>query len=450
MPDDNKSFEEKLKEITHLFEKDSDFSTWNDGFVNTTRIKHRRTMAIFILASGDNMTPTKLIEEAMEDMKQGIPPMKYRFVPRFTKFKKCLYDVKSEKTGKLLTKETMDTYISDICSFYEFYSFTVPKRLRKFEYVASKNIVKTHCQITFTKKDISNMLDNADVLEKALILAQVSSGLSNIDLLNIKVGQFKNGRHPSGITVLDNLVRKKTSYKSNGIKYVTFFSKEATSAIDEYLKYRDTPPAKPSKPANLAFERRRVHDDSNYLFVKRAIGEPDPDARDDDIHRRLNEDSIFSMYKRLFPCNKEFYEWNSMRGHLMRKYFNNVLVNNHIQEEFSETMMGHALKGSRGNYIQPPLEKLIEAYLSCEDDFTFTNKNLLDDANRKLDKVDILEARIKELEEITEYMKTIRNAPISEEVKNYHLNEAEDIIERRKKGLPIVHPHERGKDYQET
>jgi len=46
------------------------------------------------------------------------------------------------------------------------------------------------------------MIDKADVLERALILGQASSGLSNSDLLNLRIETFKNGLHPSDITVL--------------------------------------------------------------------------------------------------------------------------------------------------------------------------------------------------------------------------------------------------------
>ncbi len=175
----------------------------------------------------------------------------------------------SPKTNKPYSNGTIGIYISDISSFYEFYGFTIPRRVKKFDWETPDEKVNTHCEPDFDKQIITDMLDKADVLERALILGQASSGLSNSDLLNLRIEAFKNGLHPSGITVLKNMIRQKMR-KKTPVKFITFFSKEATEAINAYLEYRNTPPIQPTPSSTTAYERRKVISDKNYIFVKGA------------------------------------------------------------------------------------------------------------------------------------------------------------------------------------
>jgi hypothetical protein len=86
-----------------------------------------------------------------------------------------------------------------------------------------------------TEEHIKVLLNASKTLKmKAMILAQLSSGLTSIDMLNLKVKDFEN----SLIECIDaqgvkrkvcmlNLVRQKTDKK-----YTTFFSEEAVLAIE--------------------------------------------------------------------------------------------------------------------------------------------------------------------------------------------------------------------------
>lgn len=216
-----------------------------------------------------------------------------------------------KKTGKPLSPGTVHTYFSDIVGFYEHFSFTVPRAARKIIYEDTDSKVMTHTGVAVSKQTITEMLEKADVLEKALILAQVSSGLSNADLVNLRVGQFKNGRHPAGITVLKDLRRQKT---------------------------RNTPPVHKTHNPMISYQKRKVTSDNNYLFVKKKIGEPVTGARDSDAYRKLSTTSLLNMYRKLHPPTGESFDWNYVRGHLLRKYFSNVLSRREIQTDYAETI----------------------------------------------------------------------------------------------------------------
>jgi integrase len=378
---------------------EDDFEFWDKNFTYSSKARHKKTMRMFLESGEDNLTHNDLLIEAKNDIKSDKTPMQYSYIRRIDKFKDYLNKQISEKTGKPLSHGTIRTYFNDIISFYEFHSYSVPKGIRKIQYEETDRKVETHKDVDLDKSIITEMLDKSDELEKALILGQASSGMSNADLLNLTIEQFKNGRHHTGITVLKDVRRQKTRNKTS-VKYITFFSREATEAIDAYLEFRVTPPSHKTVESLDAFEKRKITSDKNYLFAKRRIVEPHPKKtkllyektqKDSDYYRKLSPDSIHKMYNRLYP---------SIRGHLLRKYFSNALTKNGVQKEYAETMMGHTLGGSRDYYHLPSIDKLIEAYMKCEADLTFTNKELLKEAeDRNLKEIERLKKELKEQKE---------------------------------------------------
>jgi len=381
------------------------FEEWNESFVPKSRKRHLISFEKFLRANNPDdsnesgklvMTPEELLEEARRDRKTDASPVEYMYVKRINVYKNYLLGEISEDTGKPLSHGSVRTHLSDVMRFYEHYGFTVPRSARKILYEYTDQTVETHVKTDVGRDAITEMLEKADITEKALILAQVSSGLSNKDLLNIRVSQFKRGRHESGITVLKDLHRGKLENKSP-IEYTTFFSKEATTAIDEYLEYRNRPPVHKTKNKLEAYEKRRVTSDNNYLFIKKKIGEPVKSARDSDAYRKMSTSSLLAIYRKLHPPTGKAYDWNDVRGHLLRKYFNNVFAPKGIHSDYSETMMGHSLGGSRDHYNIPGTKELIEAYLVVELDLTFTNKEMLKDAKEDLKAIEQLKVENEEI-----------------------------------------------------
>jgi hypothetical protein len=64
---------------------------------------------------------------------------------------------------------------------------------------------------------------------KAIILAQASSGLSIVDVVNLKIKDFKEG-----LIELDDIKICRLTLKRNktNVKFTTFLSDEAITAID--------------------------------------------------------------------------------------------------------------------------------------------------------------------------------------------------------------------------
>ena len=89
------------------------------------------------------------------------------------------------------------------------------------------------------KEDIKELLNASKTWKmKAMILAQLSSGLTGVDLLKLKIENFKEGikevyddnGYLRKVCML-RLVRQKTNKE-----FTTFFSEEAVLAIEKYLE----------------------------------------------------------------------------------------------------------------------------------------------------------------------------------------------------------------------
>lgn len=117
--------------------------------------------------------------------------------------------------------------------------------------------------------------------------------------------------------------------------------------------------------------------DDGYLFIKRHI----PDkyltyqydkkknmAQNDKIRedlRKIDTESIITMYRRL---NEEAQrstpagEWNVIRSHTMRKYFNSTMLNAGASIFLVDYCMGHQLDASHEPYFHGLPQKVREMY----------------------------------------------------------------------------------------
>lgn len=342
-----------------------------------------------------NMTgksPTELKNEAVEDQFNPKMPL-----PSMRKVKDYLSELYSGLND--LAPSTKIHRIAVIRYFYELNEIQLPPKKRSSKTLslqnpkAIPNAADIKRALTFTKNPRNH----------AIILCQASSGMGAGEILSITTEDFWKGQDKSSNITTLHPIRKKTQHR-----YITFISPEATDAVKLYLKNYD----------------------GEMLFPLTVRGLKT-------MYSRLDADAGFE---------KEMGEYGWIRSHNMRKFFNDQMRDAGMPVDLVDYLSGRTESTTRTAYHTWKEYLLKEHYMKYVDSVSImeTVRNTTDS------RVEALETRIKELEEMAEYMKIIRNSPTSEEVKNYFLDEAEDIMERSKKGLPIVHPHERGKDYQET
>lgn len=214
-----------------------------------------------------------------------------------------------------------------------------------------------------TKDDIRKILSVGDRLERALVLVGVSSGLSVIDISNLRVRDFVDGYDPkTGITTL-HLIRKKKNYE-----FYTFLSPESSKAVQDYLDWRNRKPDHKGVQREEQLEKQHVTTNDGYLFVTRTV-HPEyltaKNVKDKEELRKLNKEAIIAIYQRLneeAQTSSERGEYNINRSHNMRRFFNTTLLNENAPLFFVDFLLGHQLDATHEAYYRASPEKLKEDY----------------------------------------------------------------------------------------
>jgi integrase len=299
-----------------------------------------------------NKIPLQLIEEAEAEIRAGLL-MRERNITYY------LREFREQLEKKNLAPLTIKGRMTGVCSFYRSYNIQLPV-IPKGTTNAKPELKRKKIP---TKDDIRKILDVCDPLERALVLVGVSSGLSVVDISNLKVSDFVEGYDPkTGITTL-HLIRKKKNYE-----FYTFLSPEASKAVLDYLDWRNR---KPKDKGVIREEQRKkqyVTTKDGYLFISRAVP-PEylttKNIREKEELRKLNKEAIIAIYQRLneeAQTSSEYGEYNLNRSHNMRRFFNSALLNENAPIFFVDFLLGHQLDATHEAYYRASPEKLKDEY----------------------------------------------------------------------------------------
>jgi integrase len=293
--------------------------------------------------------PETLLLEAEQEIKDGLL-MRQRSIKKYlTGFRKYLQD-------KGNAPHTVKSHITGVKSFYQSFDIEIPKLTTRSG--SKAQTLKKHKEIP-TKEDIQEVLKVCDPLEKAVLLVGASSGLSAHEIINLRVSDFKKGHdEETGITTLD-LRRGKVEFD-----FITFLSPEASKAVQDYLTYR----ARTVKTGELRrlnqLDKQRVFSDNDYLFIKRHIDINYLKDHDDEL-RKHDQDSFVKVYRNISEKaqkNTPKGDWNLIRSHNIRKYFNSALRNAGADTFHTEFFMGHTLPDAQSPYFKPDPKSLRDEY----------------------------------------------------------------------------------------
>jgi integrase len=211
-----------------------------------------------------------------------------------------------------------------------------------------------------TKEDIQQVLKVCTLIEKAIILVGVSSGLSANEITNLKVKDFKKGYDPiTSVTTL-KLRREKVQYD-----FITFLSSEASNAVQDYINYRNREVENCTTKRQEQLYKQRVFNDSNFLFITHKIPNSFLSTKND-IERKLSHAAFMKMYQAITEkAQKEVQkgDWNLIRSHNMRKYFNSALLNAGADIFFVDYLMGHTVDATKTAYFRADSNKLRIQYM---------------------------------------------------------------------------------------
>jgi hypothetical protein len=294
------------------------------------------------------MTPQEILEEAENEIRQGLL-MRERNIENY------ILDFRDYLENRIpkLTALTIKNRIASIRSFYKYYNIQLPV-LPRSVHRATAELKRKDVP---TKEDIQAILAVSDPLEKALILVGISSGLSAVDIANLRIHHFTKGFDPeTGITTI-HITRTKT-----GFEFHTFLTPETSKAIQDYLDWRNRTGRNESESLYI---KNRVYDDNGYLFIRRCIDDAYTETRDEEL-RGFKKRSINALYAELSNkanASAPKGEYNLIRTHNMRRYFYNTLRDVGFTPENLEYMMAHAVSTTIAGYWRNNPKPLKEEYI---------------------------------------------------------------------------------------
>lgn len=258
---------------------------------------------------------------------------------------------------------TIKNRMTAVRSFYKWHQIPLP--------VLPKAAKKAKAQLKRKrlpdKELIRAVLRVSDLLERAVVLVGISSGLSAIDIADLRIHHFKEGYdEKTGITTI-HIVRTKTQYE-----FYTCLTPEASQAVKEYLEYRQrTAKIEDNKNGKRRADRlskQKIINDDGYLFVLRCV--PDDyltskNAKKKEKMRSWNTDTILAMYRRLNEEAKTSStkgEYKVNRTHNMRRFFATTLLNESAQQYVVDFMQGHEIDATHEGYFRANPHKLHEEY----------------------------------------------------------------------------------------
>lgn len=306
-----------------------------------------------------NKIPETLILESEEDIKSGKLMRERKIFNNLRDFREFLEDSN-------LAPMTVKGRLTSVRSFYNFYNIQLPILPRS---TTKARPLLEHRDIPM-KDDLREILSVADVLEKGIVLTGASSGLAINEISNLKVQEFLDGYDKETEITTLHLIREKVGYE-----FYTFLTPEASKAVHDYLKYRNRTTEGNRKSRQDQLLKQRVEYDKKgkaigYLFICRSIPSEyleikKKNPKEAEGLRKLQPINIQKMYRELNEKAQKSSpsgEWNLVRSHGVRKFFNSTLLANGAPMFTVDFWMGHQIDATHDAYYRADPKALRELY----------------------------------------------------------------------------------------
>jgi site-specific recombinase XerD len=344
--------------------KDRIIKTWLSGIgaKKTTRaiyVDDMRAYTEFL-----QKTPYELLTEAEAEIRAGLLMRERNIMSYLIDFREYL-----EESGA--APMSIKGRLTGVRSFYKFYGIEIPVMPRSA--TKARPLLK-HREIP-TKDEIREVLSGADVLEKALVLCGVASGLAVNEISNLKIDDFLKGYDKEdGFTTL-HLIREKVGYE-----FYTFLTPEASQAVLDYIAWRSRTSEKkdPVRQEQLLKQRFVLDKEgkpTGYLFIRRYIpskylklkdSSNPTDRKKAEEMRKLKPRSIQKIYRELnerVGKSHENGEWRKIRSHNIRKFTSSTLLANGAQMYLVDYWLGHQVDATHDAYFRADPNALKQEYM---------------------------------------------------------------------------------------
>lgn len=329
---------------------DDMITEWFDSqqYASATEVRYGAAMHLY--TEYTSLTPNELILEAEDDIRQGLLPRERKIKHHLMGFRKHLIAIEHAPTS-------IRGEMAAVKSFYRSFDIDIPSLTR------SRNKAKPNPKRMEIPdaKDIREILNFSTLRNRAIVLCGCSGGLGATEIVNLKVHQFEDGYDPETEITTLYIRRQKVNYD-----YITFLSPEASRAVKAYLDWRNRSPEHLTHALQQKrHNSRKVLSGDNYLFIPERI-QPSNYKPGSDEDRKLGVPGLAAIFRKLAICagkGTAKHEWQNIRSHTMRKYFNNSLLNAGADIFFVDYLMGHTLDDTRSAYYRADPEALKKKYI---------------------------------------------------------------------------------------
>lgn len=326
--------------------KDMKVHLWLANYKDKPNTRNAYLIAMRMYSNFTKKTPTAMINEAKSDIRAG------KFMDERAVFADLILFAEHLSDQKLAPK-TQALRLAAIKSFYSCHYVETPKLKKGKVKPLEKN------KAIPTKQDLQDVLKASDLLSKAIVLTGVSSGLGSNEIKNLKIKTFKAGYDP--VTEIGTLTMRR---EKTDVDFITFLTPETTRAINDYLAYRSRTIKGRDPKREFQLAKQRVTSDDGYLFILQNVPIEYLQTHDEEL-RKITRNAFEKLYNGLSTAsgkNTTAGNWNLIRSHNMRKYFNSALLNAGADSFFVEFLMGHELDATRAAYFRANPDKLKELY----------------------------------------------------------------------------------------
>jgi integrase len=303
-------------------ENDDKLLEWFENIEASGSTRRLYTIFMRVFCEGVGKTPSELIQEAIQELKQGLLPAERKSTSYLAKYKKCM-------TDKGYSPKSFNTGMAVIRSFYK--AFDIP--LSNTALKTKKARPMRENQTFLTKDDVKKMVVNAKNLrEKAIFLCMSTSGMARQEIISLKIKDITFDEN--GIGTLS--IRRQKSQTD----YTTFISPEAVQTLRNYWDERN----RESKTAIKSTE--------DYVFVTYTTG------------KQLDPNTFGLLFNIL--GNELGYQngegYIKSRSHALRKFFASTLENAGMPKNKVDYMLGHVTDDTDFAYFKTDINKLKELY----------------------------------------------------------------------------------------
>lgn len=370
----------ELKEAIDKIKSMDIIKSWITDVSPNTRVSYYNGLAEFCMVN--EVDPHEMLKIIHMEEEERVPAWNRSINKWFDAFDEHCKENKRTKS----TRDNRRTVVNAFISYHG-----LPKHISKGGRRRFSGLKEPNKREVLKKEDIKKLLNASKTWKmRAMILAQLSSGLTGIDLINLKIEHFEEGikelyddnGHLRRVCML-HLVRQKTDKE-----FTTFFSEEAVLAIEKYLELERVNP-KPDEALFSSYKKIGNHMKTTTLQT---------------AYRNLN--------RYLGWEQEERGRFRKATSHMMRKYFNTQLINAGMPEEIREHMMGHVISNKvQDAYFLADPQELLKVYLKFMDYVTIEKREVNSDElindhvanNAKINELeDMLREMKKKLDKVTE------------------------------------------------